>query len=194
MWASLRWTRRAQGVIHWGSHWACQATETPDRWLEIYKQLNQCHRTKIRGHYREQGDKPTRLCPGRLLQTLAMPTSKRASLPECFLDSWGAPSFLARLGELSYCHRLWPSASTEGNLACDYFSSPPRVRTHRGRKLSFSEPCPAGQHARFPRCLTPASPERDAKINVRRNLLHSNPRYSLDFWDRQLAFCRKCQL
>ena len=59
--------------------------QTPDRWLEINEQLNLCHRTKTRGDYREQRDKPTRLCPGRPLQTFAVPTSKRPCLPECFL-------------------------------------------------------------------------------------------------------------
>lgn len=88
------------------------ATETPDRRLEIYEQLNQCHHTKTRGHYREQGDKPTRLCPGRLLQTLTVPTSSVLLSPSAFQFMRGSV-LPGQAGELSYRHRLWPSATTE---------------------------------------------------------------------------------
>ena len=110
--------------------------------------------------------------------------------PSAFCDSQGAPSFLARLGELSYCHWVWPSASTEGNLACDYFSSPTRVRTHRGRKLSLSEPWPARQHTRFPPLLLKVMPRSTSEEITYTQIVVS----VLTFGTSNLHSGRKCQL
>lgn len=66
-------------------------------------------------------------------------------------------------------------------------SAPTRVRTHRGTEAELLGAVPCRTARTHFLAVSLPSLERDAKINVRRNLLHSNPRFSLDFWDRQLA-------
>lgn len=77
----------------------------------------------------------------------------------------------------------------------DYFRSPPRVQTHRGRKLSFSEPCPAGQHARFPPCLTPPLLLKVTPRSASEDIAYTQILVSvLTFGTSNLHSGRKCQL
>lgn len=133
-----------------------QATETPDRRLEIYEQLNQCHHTKTRGPTENKGDKPTRLCPRKATTDSRCARIQARFSPQVLSGFMRGSVFPGQAGELSYCHRRCGPSAAWKELACDYFSSHPECgHTGLEAELLGAVPCrtartlPSLSHSRF---------------------------------------------